>query len=133
MNTEQLLLQLGISGAVLFVGYRIALVLLRNWREAEKERTKALADGFKGLIDSFATIVTKVDGHHTMDIESHRELGEGLVAIQTKLDEARWYRDEFTPVGPIPKPRTSATPAKGVATTPGVRIPRRGTHHDGEG
>lgn len=125
MTPEQLLLQLGISGAVLFVGYRIALVLLRNWREAEKERTKALADGFKGLIDSFTAIVAKVDAHHTLDIESHRELGEGLAEIRGKLDEARWYRDEFTPVGPPPAPpRHTATPARGV------RSPRPGTHHD---
>ncbi len=126
MTPEQLLLQLGISGAVLFVGYRIALVLLRNWRESEKERTQVLADGFTSLVN-------KVDAHHRADIESHREMGEQLIEIRTKLDEARWYRDELTPVGvPPPMPR-SATPAKGVAVTVGTRLPRRGTHHDGEG
>jgi hypothetical protein len=131
MTPEQLLLQLGISGAVLFVGYQIALVLLRNWREAEKERTQALSHGLKALVDSHATIGAKVDGHHTMDIESHRELGEGLVAIQTKLDEARWYREEFTPVNQ-PIPTRTNTPARGVVTTAGTRHPRRGTHHDEE-
>lgn len=132
MNSEQLLLQLGISGAVLFVGYRIALVLLRNWRESEKERTQTLAEGFTGLVNSFADLVRKVDAHHTADLESHRELGEELRAVNTKLDEARWYRDEFTPVG-VPPPKRPATPVRGVPATPGVRIPRRGTHHDGDG
>ncbi len=130
MTPEQLLLQLGISGAILFVVYRVELARMRNRREEEKERTKALADGFKGLIDSFASLVAKVDGHHTMDIESHRELGEAIVEVRTKLDEARWYRDEFTPVNQ-PIPTRSNTPAKGVAATAGTRLPRRGTHHDG--
>ena len=104
MNSEQLLLQLGISGAVLFVGYRIALVLLRNWQEAEKERTKALADGFTGLVTSLADIVRKVDDHHTVDLESHRELGEQLVEINTKLNVAYG----LTPVRGVKAPSIAA-------------------------
>lgn len=118
MNWQNLIIQLGVSGLIVYGGIRIALLLIDRWSVAEAARTKAITEGFTGLGG-------KVDLHHTADIESHRELGEGIAEIRGKLDEARWYRDEFTPVGPPPAPpRRTATPARGV------RSPRPGTHHD---
>ena len=52
MNIEQLGLQLGIAGLVLLIGYKLAVLLIRNWREAEKERTQVLADNFGGMTES---------------------------------------------------------------------------------
>lgn len=80
--------------------------------------------------DAMATALTslsgKVDAHHTLDIESHRELGEGIAEIKGQLEGARWYREEVTNPGTAP-PVPTRTPPRGV------RAPSRGQFHDEEG
>lgn len=91
MNVEQLALQLGLAGLLLLIGYRIAMLLISNWREAERERTAALAIGF-------AALVNKVDVHHTSDLESHRDMADGIAGLNGKLDAAMGW----TPVRGVP-------------------------------
>lgn len=97
MTPEQLLLQLGVAGALLFVVYKIALVVIDRWSKAEEARTKVLADGFVSLVN-------KVDNHHNADIASHREMGEALVEVNTKLDTAFG----LTPVRGVKAPNVEA-------------------------
>jgi hypothetical protein len=133
VNADQVLLQLGISGAVLFVAYKIALVVLRNWREAESERTAAYAKAedqrTTALAAGFMSLSGKLDQHHTLDIESHRELGQDLAQIKGALG----VREDLTPVnvpipvGPQPTGTHRRTPAGGL------RLPRPGSHHDKDG
>lgn len=79
MNLENLIIQLGISGAVLVVGARLASQIIRQWREVEDKRTDAMAVGF-------ARVVDKVDDHHTADIQSHAEMAAQLARIETRQD-----------------------------------------------
>lgn len=91
MNVEQVGLQLGVAGLLIYSGVKVALLLIANWREAEKERTKALADGFTGLIG-------KLDAHHTSDLQSHQAMATGIAEIKTTLSE--WGN---TPARGIPR------------------------------
>lgn len=122
MNLEQLGIQLGIAGFVLLIGYRIALVLIKNWRETEAERTQAIAAGF-------STLTGKVDAHHTQDLQSHQQLATGIARFDAKLD-AVLDGQERSGVGPPPQPpRRAQTPAQGVPV--GYYGPRRPTQGEG--
>ena len=114
LDPAQLVLQLGIAGAMLFIGWKIATLLIEKWSIAEAARTKEIAEGF-------ARVTGRVEAHHTADIQSHGELARGIAEIRGRLDEARWHREEFTPIGPIPQPPMRSS---------GLRSPRPGTHHD---
>jgi len=64
MNLNQLAVQLGVAGflilIVLLVVYRIAILLIRNWRAIEKERTTALTDGLTSIVDRLQFVGDKV-------------------------------------------------------------------------
>lgn len=108
LDVKQLALQLGIAGLLIAVGYRIALVLIKNWRETEKERTAALERGF-------GTITTSMNNHSAADIasherlaESHADVREAVVRVEAKLDTIA----ELTPVKGIPRPALYGTRGK---------------------
>jgi hypothetical protein len=78
VTLEQLFLQLGVCGAMLLVGWRIATQWLTYQREAERERTAAIA---KGLF----AITELVTDHASADQAAHSEQGQRLAAIETQL------------------------------------------------
>ena len=112
MNPEQLLLQLGLAGAILFVVYKLGMKWLDKWSEGEKQRNSALADGFR-------EITTSVNTHSAQDTAAHERLATAFYAhkeqaatndarIEGKLDAAL----DLTPA-PQSIPRRQ-TPAQGV-------------------
>lgn len=82
MNVWQVVVQLGVSGLVVFVAYKLGMALIDRWATAELARAKATAEGF-------AALVGKVDAHHTADIQSHAAMGAQLAGISARLDERR--------------------------------------------
>ena len=78
MTLEQLFLQLGVCGAMLLVGWRIATQWLAYQREAERERTAAIAKGF----DAITTLVTD---HAQSDQAAHSKQIDRLAAIEQTL------------------------------------------------
>jgi hypothetical protein len=96
VSLEQLFLQLGIAGALVFVGWKVSTLLIEKWSVGEAARTKAIAEGF-------AAITGKVDAHHTADLQAHAELGESVANIRGLLTR------EDSPV-------KRKTPVRGVAT-----------------
>lgn len=81
MDWTQLILQLGISGLIVWAGYKIARLLIERWASNEAKRTEIIGE-------SFSKLVGKVEAHHTSDLESHRAMGEAIVEVSTKLDVA---------------------------------------------
>ena len=101
MDPEQLGLQLGIAGALIFAGVKVALVLIANWREAEKERTAAVAAGFTMLVG-------KVDEHTKADLAAQAEVREDLAHLTSRIDTAF----ELTPIRPkVARGTTSPGPS----------------------
>jgi hypothetical protein len=78
MNLLDFATPFGIVVLVVAVGYRITMVLIKQWRETEKERTAAIAAGFKGLID-------KLDTHITSELQASTALGRDLAEIKGHL------------------------------------------------
>lgn len=122
MNSSQFL-QLGISGAVLFVMWQLFAAKQRSdaraeekrldiYAKAEEKRTEAIADGF-------AALVGKVDAHHTADIQSHQALATGIATLTGKVDEALNWQ-ERTPIGAPPAPPVRR-PAGLYALRPGSK------------
>jgi hypothetical protein len=60
MSAQDLAASFGIGGLVIVIGYRLAIVFIRAWRETERERTMAIADGFRDLTQSQQNIATDV-------------------------------------------------------------------------
>ena len=110
MNLYQVALQLGIAGLVVAVGYKIALVLIRSWREAEKERTKAIGDGLTAIAGAVQAQAGILQTHATADIKSHGEITDRVSRLEGKLDQAltaeraerRRSRQIVTPHGGTP-------------------------------
>jgi hypothetical protein len=111
---EQIALQLGISGAVLFVAWKVAILLIEKWSQAETDRTKAIGEGF-------AAITGTVAQHHTADLRSHQELGEGIAEIRGLLS-----RDD-SQVKAVEKRRT---PPQGVPAGARYHFARTGANGD---
>lgn len=80
MTTEQLFLQLGIAGAILFVGYRVALVFIDRWAKVEDRKTTALETGFKSIVD-------KLDAHTQLDISSHTAMAATFIQMSGGINE----------------------------------------------
>lgn len=83
----------------------------------EEKKAEALASALTSLSG-------KVDSHHTLDLQSHQDLGEGIARIETELAASRWYREEKTNPGTEPPLPPRRTPARGV------RAPSRGQFRD---
>lgn len=86
MDLEQFALQSGIAGAVLIVVYRIAIQLIANYRDVEKERTKAIADELRGIADRVRAVADKVTAHSEADLASHGDITGRVARIEAKLD-----------------------------------------------
>lgn len=105
MSPEQIVLQLGIAGLIVWVGYKIAMKWLDRWSESEREKNASIAEGFK-------SITTSVGNHSIADIashdrlaESHAEMREAVVRVEAKLDTLA----DLTPVRGIKRPTTHSS------------------------
>ena len=108
MNYEQLILQLGVSGALIWAFVKVGLRFVDRWSTAEAQRTEVLGKGLE-------SINTKVDAHHTADLGAHSELSTDIGRIEGKLDAVHGF-----------------TPVRGIPRISGERKPSRGDFHDGE-
>ncbi len=65
MNLWQLGVQLGISGLLAVIGYRITLVFIDRWGKTEDKRTDAISSGLERLADridnGFSSMATRID------------------------------------------------------------------------
>jgi hypothetical protein len=71
MNTEQLLLQIGVSGALIWAVVKLGLKFIERWATAETERTKVLAD-------SLGDIAASVSGVHVTSSRMEGKLDAAL-------------------------------------------------------
>lgn len=60
MSFQELAASFGIGGLVIIIGYRLALVFIKNWRAIEDKRTVAISDGFRDLTQSQQLIAADV-------------------------------------------------------------------------
>lgn len=87
MNIEQVALQLGIAGLIVWVGYKIVQEFLERWSKVEErkqaEDTRRTAVFEKGM----ETLLERVERHATNDLQSHGELSSRIARFEGKLDE----------------------------------------------
>ena len=109
--------QFGLPGLMIVAIYLIITGVGKAWiasnERIQMERIKVEDKKADALVTALTSLGSKVDAHHTMDIQSHQELGEGISAIDAKLDAIHG----LTPVkgtpkvegeyGPFVRPKTS--------------------------
>lgn len=125
VSPEQLFLQLGVVGAVLFVVWKLGSKWLDRQHESEKERTIAIADGFKAITTSLNNHSAADIASHERMVAAHHDTQQAVVRVEAKLDTLA----EFTPVSQIPVPR-QPTPPRGVPAG-GYSYARPKTHGGG--
>lgn len=114
MDPGQLVLQLGIAGALIYFGSVIASTLIKNWRAAESERitstraseaerTTAIAAGFSGIASAVSALTSSVNTHAAADLQSHTRMTEQVAEMRGMISEALNWQ-ERTPVGGVPAP-----------------------------
>lgn len=131
MDWQQFATNFGLPGLLIGVWYLLqskrdaGSLGLEEKKLAIEERKLAIEDKKADAIVTAVTgLSTKIDTHHTLDLESHRELGEGIAEIKGQLEGARWTREELT------NPGASAPTRRNPNV--GLRAPSRGGHHDGD-
>lgn len=65
--------------------------------ENERERIKVEDKKADAIVNALGMLTTQVNSHHTLDIQSHAALSNGIAEIRGKLDEAIGWQ-ERTPV-----------------------------------
>lgn len=83
MNWENLIVQLGISGLVVYVGFKVAMKLIDKWSQGDSERTQAIKEGFAA------------------DIAAHNEITKTMIAMQSQMSRTEGKLDivlDLTPV-----------------------------------
>lgn len=114
MNTQQLFLQLGAIGAVLFVVYRLGVMLINKWAKSDEVKTTVLAEGMK-------SISQKLDAHATADAESHRDIVESISGFEGHIKGLLDAADRFTPVQGVP-----TQPPRSVGTYGPIQSTKKG-------
>lgn len=109
----------GLPG-VMFVGlcvvvFKLGIRSIDAWERTQGERTKVEDKKADAMSTALTSLSGKVDAHHTLDIQSHAELSNGIAGLDSKLDTA-----------------LGLTPVRGVPKVSGERRPARGGFHDGE-
>ena len=77
MTVEELITQLGISGGILFVVWKIAMRMIAAWREATKER---------GHLEH-----KRLDQQH----EEHKRLSESIECLSDRVHENTQTMERF--------------------------------------
>ncbi len=107
MDVEKFATNFGLPGLLIACIYLIVTTLGKQWvasnERIQMERIKVEDKKADALVAALTTLAAKVDAHHTMDIQSHQELGEGISAIDAKLDAIHG----LTPVKGVPKAEPS--------------------------
>lgn len=115
MDPAQLLLQLGIAGALIFFGTQVAQLLIKNWRSAESERiisqraseserTTAIAAGFSGMASAVSALTSSVNTHAAADLQSHITMASEIAELRGQITEALAWQDRTPTVSPPPIP-----------------------------
>jgi len=94
VNVEQLLLQVGVAGAVIWAVVKLGLRFIDKWSANEAKRTDAIAAGF-------AQLGGKVDAHTAADLASHQALATGIASIQGRLNIPTTAPTEPHAAGPV--------------------------------
>jgi hypothetical protein len=104
----QLVLQLGIAGLIVWVGFKISMRALDRWSESEKGRTEAIAEGFRSITNSVNTHSAADIASHNRLAESHGEVREAIANIAGQI-EGMTLREQTGPVRRIPRivPKTN--------------------------
>lgn len=114
MDPTQLVLQLGIAGALIYFGTQVANALIKNWRSAESERivnvraaeaerTTAIAAGFSGMASAVSALTSSINTHAAADLQSHTAMTAEIAEMRGQISEALAWQ-ERTPVGGVPAP-----------------------------
>jgi hypothetical protein len=89
-----LIIQLGIAGLVVFAGFKIAILLINRWSQAESERTKQLGE-------SEVARTQEIAAGFRADTEAHREMASYMnqqTSILSRLEGKFDAAFDLTPV-----------------------------------
>ena len=130
MNWENLVIQLGVAGAVLLVAYKLALVLIHKWSEGDKARTEAHTVSERDRTAAIAAGFAQIMAGHGSLLERAQSIERGIDRLDVKVSTAM----DLTPVRGVrqlpDEDRAASDPdqkpeTKKRDTSPtGVKIPR---------
>lgn len=87
MNVEQVALQLGIAGLIVWVGYKIVQEFLERWSRVEERKQAEDSRRTSVFEKGIETLLERVERHATSDLQSHGELSTRIARFEGKLDE----------------------------------------------
>jgi hypothetical protein len=111
-----ILTQFGIGGAVLWVGYVIAMKLIDKWALGDAARTAAIEAGFRSITESHervldrieathAAIIARVDSNNVLMLQQVHILAIGVNRLDAKISH---HFDLTPPPQTIPPPMPSS-------------------------
>jgi hypothetical protein len=140
MDPAQLVLQLGIAGALIYFGSAVANTLIKNWRAAESERitsnraseaerTTAIAAGFSGMASAVSALTSSINTHAAADLQSHTNMASEIAEMRGQITEALAWQDRTPTASPPPIPQAQPV-LKLPQQHPAINEPRTSTRRN---
>lgn len=140
MNWYQLILQLGISGAVLFVGYQLGLKVIAAWTTGERDRNtswaKAEADRTLAMAKAESERTASIQAGFSADIAAHQAMTAVVTALSNQFFRIEGKLDTVLDLTPVIEQHAMLPDNNGVPepkrrekigrTTPGKGVPSVG-------
>lgn len=109
MDWAQLAQNFGLPGLMLGTLLFIAKLWVQSNEKVQMERIRVEDKKADATVLALTSLSAKIDTHHTLDIKSHAELGEGIAEMHGKLDEVIASRERSTPIEGLPIQRSTPT------------------------
>jgi len=83
MDWQTIIIQLGISGLIVYVGFKISMKLIDKWSHGDSERTQAIKEGFAA------------------DIAAHQQITITMQAIANQISRTEGKLDTVLDLTPV--------------------------------
>lgn len=94
----------GLPGLMLVAIVYIVKAWLASNERVELERVKVEDKKADAMASALTSLSGKIDTHHTVDLQSHQEMSNGIFELHGKIDQA--LSDRATPVEGVPRMQT---------------------------
>jgi hypothetical protein len=130
VSLAELAKTLGVPGLVLGIWYLLEHARIKQAAVSEKQRNEVESKKADAMTVGFSSLATRIDTHHTADIQSHAELAAGLARIEGIAAGRQQQAAEDSQVKELPTEPKRRTPPKGVPAGARYHFARTATNGD---
>jgi hypothetical protein len=86
MDWTNLIIQLGISGLIVFAGFKISMKLIDHWARGDAERTKNIGEGFVAITSRHEMVMQTINEHQASELQVLNGLAMAIQRVESRVD-----------------------------------------------